>query len=66
MTNVEQYLKADKIEYVLHEHPAVDTCEKAEKHCNNIPGLTCKNLLLRDKKKRQYFLLIISAKKKLI
>ena len=62
--NVEQYLQANQIKYVLHEHPAVFTCEEAEKYCGDIPGLPCKNLLLRDKKKRRYFLLILPAEKR--
>ncbi len=64
MTDVEQYLQAHQIKYILHEHPAVFTCEEAAKYCDNVPGLPCKNLLLRDKKKRHYFLLILPAKKR--
>jgi len=64
INNVEQYLQANQIKYVLHEHPAVFTCEEAEKYCGDIPGLPCKNLLLRDKKKRRYFLLILPAEKR--
>lgn len=30
MSNVEQYLEDNQIKYVLHEHPAVYTCEEAE------------------------------------
>ncbi len=64
MTNVEKFLQSNQIVYVLHEHLAVYTCEEAEKYCGDIPGLHCKNLLLRDKKKRQYFLLVLSTKKR--
>ncbi len=64
MNNIEQYLTANQIKYVLYEHPAVYTCEEAEKYCGDILGLPCKNLLLRDKKKRRYFLLIFPAKKR--
>ncbi|MBI5152067.1 prolyl-tRNA synthetase associated domain-containing protein [Candidatus Peregrinibacteria bacterium] len=65
MTDVEQFLKSNQIEYVLHEHPAVYTCEEAEKYCADIPGLACKNLLLRDPKGERYFLAILPAKKRL-
>ena len=62
MSNIEQYLRANQIKYILHEHPAVYTCEEAEKHCSDIPGLSCKNLFLKGK--RQYFLIIMPATKK--
>lgn len=64
MTNVEEYLQDNQIKYVLHEHPAVYTCEEAEKHCGDIPGLACKNLLLKDKKGRRYFLIVLPAEKR--
>ena len=64
MTHVEDFLKSHNIQYALHEHPAVSTCEEAEKYCGNIPGLACKNLLLRDKKGKRYFLVVLPAKKR--
>ncbi len=62
--NVEDYLKLKNIVYIVHEHPAVYTCEEAEKHCSDIPGLACKNLFLRGKKSGQYFLIILPAEKR--
>jgi Ala-tRNA(Pro) deacylase len=64
MTNVEDFLKSKGIEYILHEHPAVYTCEEAEKYCGDIPGLACKNLLLKGKKSGRYFLVILPAEKR--
>ena len=64
MENVEDFLKSKEIEYILHEHPAVYTCEEAEKYCGNVPGLACKNLLLRDKKGKRYFLAVLPAAKR--
>lgn len=64
MTIVEDFLKSKDIKYVLHEHPAVYTCEEAEKYCGNVPGIACKNLLLRDKKGRRYFLVVLTADKR--
>lgn len=61
--NVQNFLKEHNIEFTLHEHPAVYTCEEAEKHCGNIPGIACKNLVLQDKKGLRYFLLVLPAKK---
>ena len=62
--NVEKFLQTNQIEYVLHEHPAVYTCQEAEKYCGHIPGLACKNLLLKNKKASRYFLLVLSAVKR--
>ena len=64
MISVEDFLKSKSIEYILHEHPEVYTCEEAEKYCGNIPGLTSKNLLLKGKKSGRYFLIILSAEKR--
>lgn len=63
MPNVEEYLKSKNINYVLHEHPAVFTCEDVEKLCLSVPGLASKNLFLRDQKKLRFFLLILPATK---
>ena len=38
------------ITYTVHEHPAVITVEEAEKYWDEIDGLHCKNLFLRDEK----------------
>ena len=50
MISVEQFLKSNDFKYILHNHPAVYTCDEAEKYCGNIPGVACKNLFLRDQK----------------
>lgn len=65
MQDVEQFLQSKGIQYTLHEHPAVFTCEDAEIHCKNVPGLACKNLVLKDKKSGRYFLLILPAAKRM-
>lgn len=64
MPHLEKYLQDNQIKYVLHEHPAVYTCEEAEQYCGDIPGLACKNLLLKDKKSRRYFLIVLPAAKR--
>ena len=66
MNSVEQYLEDNHISYIMHEHPAVYTCEEAETHCGNIPGLACKNLLLKDQKGKRYVLVVLPATKKLV
>lgn len=65
MTDVEQFLKSNQIEYVLHEHPAVYTCEEAKRYRGDIPGLASKNLLLRNQDSSRHFLMILPAKKRL-
>lgn len=62
MQNPEQYLEECGIEYELYEHPAVMTCDEAAAH--DIPGLSCKNLFLRDKKGRRFLLLVVPASKR--
>ena len=64
MTNVEEFLKSNQIEYILHKHPPVYTCEEAKKHCKDIPGLACKNLLIKDKQNEQHFLVTLPADKR--
>lgn len=64
MQEVLDFLNSHEIEFVLHEHPAVFTCAEAEEHCGDIPGLACKNLLLRDSKKRRYLLVLLPAEKR--
>ena len=64
MKEVEDFLKNESIEYVLHEHPPVYTCEEAKKHCSHVPGVASKNLFLRDDKKRRYFLVVLSSEKR--
>ena len=60
---IKEYLDQHNIKYVFHSHPAVFTCEDAELHCN-VPGLTCKNLFLKDKKSKKVYLVSAPAKKR--
>ncbi len=64
MVDVEKFLRENGVEHVLYEHSAVFTCEEAQKHCSNVPGVASKNLFLRDEKKQRYFLVILDAKKR--
>ena len=61
---VEDFLKENQIEFVLHEHPAVYTTAEAAVHTAHIPGLDCKNLVLKDQKSRRFFLLVLPAEVK--
>ncbi len=63
--NVEEFLKSKNIEYKLHEHVAVYTCEDTKKYCNRINGLVYKSLFLTNKKRNRYLLVILSDEKRL-
>ncbi|MBD3279290.1 MAG: prolyl-tRNA synthetase associated domain-containing protein [Candidatus Pacebacteria bacterium] len=65
MNQVLKFLDQQQIKYLVHRHPAVYTCEEASKHCQGIPGIASKTLLLRDQKKQRYFLVIVAADKRL-
>jgi Ala-tRNA(Pro) deacylase len=62
MVNVEEFLKAEHIEYIKHEHAPVFTAEALEKLA--IPGLPAKNLFLRDQKSTRFLLVILTATRK--
>ena len=62
---IETFLNQNKINYILHKHKAVFTCEEAEKYAGNIPGTSSKNLFLKEKKKNNYILLIVPATKRI-
>lgn len=62
---VEEFLTSHHVNFIAHEHPAVFTCEEAEKYCSNIPGTPAKNLLLRNDKSTRFVLVILPADKRL-
>lgn len=53
-----------QIVYQRFDHPAVFTCDEAARLCPKMPGISNKNLFLRDKKKN-YILVILPASKQL-
>lgn len=56
------YLDSHHISYQRFEHPAVFTCEQAERYCPRIDGVSTKNLLLRDRRGR-FFLAVTGCEK---
>jgi len=62
--SIDEFLNKHQIEFKLHEHPAVYTTEDAIVHTSHIPGLDCKNLLVKDQKDKRFFLLILPASEK--
>ena len=53
------FLDNHSIDYQRCDHPAVFTCEEADKLVPHLPGARTKNLFLRDRKGRRHFLLIV-------
>ncbi|MFH1781647.1 MAG: prolyl-tRNA synthetase associated domain-containing protein [Patescibacteria group bacterium] len=64
MVDVEKYLQSHDIKYAPHKHPAVFTCDEAEKHCADVPGIPGKNLFLKNKGGKRYFLVVLPASKR--
>jgi len=62
--DLQNFLTTNKIEFILHQHPAVFSSEEVIKNFVNVPGVVCKNLFLCDKKGQKFFLLIIPLYKK--
>jgi Ala-tRNA(Pro) deacylase len=58
------FLASHGVEYVLHKHPAVFTCDEVKELPTPMPGLPNKNLFLRDDA-GAYYLLILPASKRL-
>jgi Ala-tRNA(Pro) deacylase len=63
--DIYELLQKLDIPYIKHEHPAVYTCEEAEKYYKDIKGGKSKNLFLRNKKSDKFYLVIIESDKKL-
>ena len=64
MTDIYQFLDQRKIIYQKFDHPAVFTCEEAERLCPDMPGVSLKNLFLRDGAGKRHFLVIVGYDKK--
>ncbi len=61
--NIEEFLREHGITFTRYEHPAVFTCEDAERLCPAMPGAHTKNLFLRDRKGKRHFLVVVGDKK---
>ena len=62
MTDVYEFLQRHGIAYEKCEHPAVFTCEEAEKLVPPLPGAHTKNLFVKDKKGR-FILTVVGYEK---
>jgi Ala-tRNA(Pro) deacylase len=57
------FMDANQFEYERLEHPAVFTCEEADRYHAGIEAVHTKNLFLCDKKKRHFFLVVTACEK---
>jgi len=64
-TEAEFYRFLDEHQFVYKkiEHPPVFTCEQADQYRPDLPGVSTKNLFLRDKKRRFYLVMTACEKK---
>ncbi len=59
------YLDSNQIPYQRLSHPAVYTCEQAERLRPKTHGVSTKNLFLADKKQANFFLVMVACQKRL-
>jgi len=64
MPEIYSFLAQHGIAYDKFEHPAVFTCEEAERLCPPMPGMHTKNLFLRDRKGERHFLVVTGYDKR--
>jgi Ala-tRNA(Pro) deacylase len=58
-----RFLEENGIAYERCDHPAVFTCEEADRLVPPMEGAKTKNLFVRDKKGRRHFLVIVGYEK---
>lgn len=61
--DIYSFLDQNGIAYQCFDHPAVFTCEDAERFCLKMPGVPTKNLLLRDRDGKRHFLVMVGHEK---
>lgn len=64
MDDIYAFLDRHEITCQKFEHPAVFTCEEAERLCPPMPGAHTKNLFLRDRKGTRHLLIVVGYEKK--
>lgn len=57
--NLYRFLDEHEIPYERVDHPAVLTCEEAERLVPPLPGAHTKNLFVRDRRGRRHFLIVV-------
>jgi Ala-tRNA(Pro) deacylase len=61
--DIYQFLTTHEIRFTRHDHPAVFTCEEAERLVPPLPAVKTKNLFLRDRHARNHFLVVVGYDK---
>ena len=61
--DIYRFLAEHRISYDRYDHPAVFTCEQADRLAPPMPAAKTKNLLLRDKKGLRHFLVVVGYDK---
>ena len=57
--DIYDFLQKYEIAFERHDHPALFTCEDAQRWIPHLDGAPTKNLFLRDKKGLRHFLLVV-------
>ena len=63
MTDIYGFLNSHGLIYERHDHPAVFTCEEAERLVPPLPAAKVKNLFMRDRKGLRHFLVMVGYHK---
>lgn len=63
MSDIYKFLEDNEIAYLRFDHKAVFTCEEADSLNIGMPGVSTKNLFLRDKNGKRHFLVTIDKDK---
>ncbi len=64
METIYSYLDNQGIRYERHDHPALYTCEDAQRWIPHLAGAPTKNLFLKNRKGKRHFLCVVLEEKK--
>jgi Ala-tRNA(Pro) deacylase len=59
--DIYEFLDMHTISYERHDHPAVFTCEEADRLVPPMPGAKTKNLFIYNKKEDRHFLVVVEC-----
>ena len=62
--DIYDFLRVHDVHYQKFDHPAVFTCEEAERLLPTMPGMHTKNLFLRDKPGKRHILVSVPYEKR--
>ncbi|MFZ5955854.1 MAG: prolyl-tRNA synthetase associated domain-containing protein [Nanoarchaeota archaeon] len=60
---IKEYLKKLSIEFKIHKHPPIYTCEEGERFRKSLKGMHAKSLFLKGKKSGNLYLIVLPCKK---